>query len=116
MKNKFKNTNCNIIQSVNDISKYSIIINATPLGTIGENVNKMPIATSILENAKKDTIAYDLVYNPTETLFLKTSKELGLNTIGGLDMLVYQAQKAFKIFTGKEPDFKIMKEAALKFL
>ena len=82
----------------------------------GENVGKMPLAASILEKANKDTIAYDLVYNPLETAFLKTSKELGLYTIGGLDMLVYQAQKAFKIFTGKQPDFEKMKQAALKFL
>lgn len=116
MQNNFKNTCCQLIQTVADISQYSIIVNATPLGMFGENVGKMPLAASILEKANKDTIAYDLVYNPLETAFLKTSKEFGLYTIGGLDMLVYQAQKAFKIFTGKQPDFEKMKEAALKFL
>lgn len=114
---KFTNTKCNMIQTIDDISQYSIIVNATPLGTTGENENKMPIASSILENAKKDTIIYDLVYNPTETAYIKTAKELGLNnTIGGLDMLVYQAQKAFKIFTTQEPNFEVMKKAALKYL
>lgn len=116
MSNNFKKTNCNFIQSVSDISEYSIIINATPLGTKGENIDKMPLAAAILENADKNAIAYDLVYNPSETQFIKTAKEVGLHTIGGLDMLVYQAQKAFKIFTGQQPDFEIMKSAALKFL
>ena len=116
MKLKFKNTNFSLIQTIDDISQYSIIVNATPLGTKGENADKMPIAYSILEKADKNTIIYDLVYNPTETMYIKSAKELGLYTIGGLDMLVGQAHKAFKIFTGKEPDFNKMKEAALKFL
>lgn len=116
MDTKFKKTTCRMVQTLTDVSEYSIIVNTTPLGTIGENKDKMPIATSLLEKANKSAIIYDLVYNPTETLYLKTAKELGLYTIDGLDMLVYQAQKAFKIFTGKEPDFEQMKNAALKFL
>lgn len=116
MNTKFKKTTCQMVQTLTDISEYSIIVNTTPLGTIGKNKDKMPIATSLLEKANKSAIIYDLVYNPSETLYLKTAKELGLYTIGGLDMLVYQAQKAFKIFTGKEPDFNKMKEAALRYL
>jgi shikimate dehydrogenase len=116
MDTRFKKTNCKIMQTISDISEYSIIVNTTPLGTIGENKNKMPIATSILETANSNAIIYDVVYNPTETAYLKAAKDIGLYTIGGLDMLVYQAQKAFKIFTGQEPDFNKMKEAALKHL
>lgn len=116
MQTKFKNTTCNLLQKISDISSYSIIINATPLGTKGENVAKLPISASILAEADKSAIVYDLVYNPTETMFIKTAKDIGLTTIGGLDMLVYQAQKAFKIFTGKLPDFNEMKDAALMHL
>lgn len=116
MNMKFKNTKCSLVQTIDNISQYSIIVNATPLGTKGENENKMPIASSLLENADKNVIIYDLVYNPTETAFIRAAKALNLKTIGGLDMLVYQAQKAFKIFTTKEPDFEVMKNAALKFL
>lgn len=116
MDTKFKKTTCQMVQTLTDVSEYSIIVNTTPLGTTGENKDKMPIATSLLEKANKPAIIYDLVYNPTETLYLKTAKDFGLYTIGGLDMLVYQAQKAFKIFTGKEPDFEQMKNAALKYL
>lgn len=113
MKLKFKDTKCSIIENIENIDEYSIIINATPLGTIGENEGKMPIAASLLERVNKEAIIYDLVYNPTETAYIKTAKEVGLYTIGGLDMLVYQAKKAFKIFTKKEPDFAKMKESAL---
>lgn len=116
MNSKFKKTKISMVKTVQNIEDYSIIVNATPLGTVGENGGKMPIASSLLEQAEKNTIIYDLVYNPTETPFIKTAKEMGLYTIGGIDMLVYQAYKAFKIFTGKEPDFQAMKDAALKFL
>lgn len=116
MQMSFKQTNFNLQQNLINIEDYSIIVNTTPLGTIGENANKMPVAASELEKVKKDTIIYDVVYNPIETKFVNFSKELDLYTISGLDMLIYQAQKAFKIFTGKEPDAKIMKESAIKFL
>lgn len=116
MQTKFKKTKTSLIKTVSDIEQYSVIVNTTPLGTVGENGGKMPIAAALLEQAKKDTIIYDLVYNPTETPYIKTAKDLGLYTVGGIDMLVYQAAKAFKIFTGKEPDFDAMKSAALKFL
>ncbi len=116
LKINFKDTACETIQKVTDIKSYSMIINATPLGTVGENETKMPIAASLLEKADKSVIVYDLVYNPQRTVFIKTAQEIGLDTIGGLDMLIYQAQKAFKVFTGKQPDYKCMKEAVQLYI
>ena len=112
----FPNTKINLIKIVDNISQYSVIVNTTPLGTTGENENKMPIASSLLEQANKSVLVYDLVYNPTETVLIKTAKSFGLQTVGGLDMLIGQAVKGFKIFTGKDADFSVMKNAALKFL
>jgi len=43
-------------------------------------------------------IAYDLIYNPTETLFLKQAAEKGAKTKNGQDMLIFQAEKAWKIW------------------
>ena len=112
----FPSTTLNLIKVIDNISQYSIIVNTTPLGTTGEYQNKIPIASSILENADKSVLVYDLVYNPTETVLIKTAKSYGLKTVGGLDMLVGQAVKGFKIFTGMDADFDVMKNAALKFL
>lgn len=44
-------------------------------------------------------IAYDLVYVPEETQFLKRAKETGCRTIGGLAMLQSQAERQFELFT-----------------
>jgi shikimate dehydrogenase len=43
-------------------------------------------------------IAYDLIYNPTETQFLKNAKEKGAVIKNGYDMLILQAEKAWKIW------------------
>ena len=63
-----------------------------------------------------DTVIYDIVYNPVKTILLKEAEKRGLKTIGGLDMLIYQAQRAIEIWTGKSPDVNLMKIAALELL
>ena len=63
-----------------------------------------------------DTLIYDIVYNPIQTILIKEANKRGLRTIGGLDMLIYQAQRAIEIWTGKIPDFNTMKIAALEAL
>lgn len=74
---------------------YHIIINTTPVGTF-PNVNECPELNYTLFTKKH--IAYDLVYNPEETRFLLEAKENGATTINGYKMLVYQAERAWKIW------------------
>ena len=49
-------------------------------------------------------------------MLLKEAERNGLGTIEGLDMLIYQAQRAIEIWTGKRADFNVMKIAALEAL
>ena len=74
---------------------YQIIINSTPVGT-SPNVDLFP--TIPYEYFTKKHIAFDLIYNPAETQFLKKAKENGAQIKNGLDMLIYQAEKAWKIW------------------
>ena len=74
---------------------YQIIINSTPVGT-SPNVDLFPIIP--YEYFTKKHIAFDLIYNPAETHFLKKAKENGAQIKNGLDMLIYQAEKAWKIW------------------
>jgi shikimate dehydrogenase len=78
--------------------EYQIIINCTPLGTFPE-INSFPNIPYNLLNANH--IAFDLVYNPQETLFLKKAKEYGASTKNGMEMLVFQAEKAWDIWNKK---------------
>ncbi|TDE07586.1 shikimate dehydrogenase family protein [Flavobacterium sandaracinum] len=74
---------------------YQIIINATPVGT-SPNVEAFPLIP--YEYFTDKHIAYDLIYNPAETQFLKKAKQQGAKIKNGLDMLIFQAEKAWKIW------------------
>jgi shikimate dehydrogenase len=55
-------------------------------------------------------------YNPVKTVLLREAKKYGLRTVEGLDMLIYQAQRAIEIWTDRTPDVNLMKIAALEAL
>ncbi|MFT5752810.1 MAG: shikimate dehydrogenase [Flavobacterium sp.] len=75
--------------------EYSIVINTTPVGTF-PNIEDCPIIDYNLLTEKH--IVFDLVYNPEESMFLKKAKEQGAITKNGYEMLVFQAEKAWKIW------------------
>ena len=58
-------------------------------------------------------IVYDLVYNPPQTKLLAGAAEAGCRTIGGLDMLVAQAQAQFEWWTGQRAADAVMRDAAM---
>ena len=84
-----------------DINDFDVIINATSLGLNKESIN--------LDFSKfaNDKLFYDVIYNPTETNFLKVGKDLGNKTENGGAMFVYQASEAFKLWHGIEPEVNI---------
>jgi shikimate dehydrogenase len=74
---------------------YHIIINCTPVGT-SPNIKEFPPIP--YEFFTEKHIAFDLIYNPEETLFLKKAKQKGAVIKNGYEMLVFQAEKAWKIW------------------
>lgn len=72
-----------------------LIINTTPLGT-APNIEECPEIPYELLTSKH--LLYDLVYNPTETEFLKRGKEKGASIKNGLEMLHLQAEKSWEIW------------------
>lgn len=78
--------------------EYQIIINTTPLGTF-PNIKDCPDLDYSLFTDKH--IAFDLVYNPEETEFLKRAKAQGAKIKNGYEMLVFQAEKAWEIWNKK---------------
>ncbi|MBP6610950.1 MAG: shikimate dehydrogenase [Paludibacter sp.] len=77
------------------MSTYSLIINASPLGTY-PNIDSCPNIP--YEHLTPDHLLYDVVYNPAETLFLKKGREMGATGLNGEQMLVEQALAAWKIW------------------
>ena len=115
---KFPNVEFNVyqIQNIMSLKDPAIVINATPIGMKGYMADQMPLELKDLDSLSKDTVIYDIVYNPVKTILIKEAQKRGLRTVNGLDMLIYQAQRAIEIWTGKTPDANLMKIAAMEAL
>ncbi|RZJ69600.1 shikimate dehydrogenase [Flavobacterium sp.] len=74
---------------------YHIVINCTPLGTHPNVLECPPLP---YEYFTSKHIAFDLVYNPSETEFMKRAANFGAVTKNGYEMLVFQAEKAWRIW------------------
>jgi 3-dehydroquinate dehydratase/shikimate dehydrogenase len=92
---------------------YDLLVNATPLGTHGQLQNEAILNSDQLCGVR---LAYDLVYNPSETMFLSQARAAGCETIAGFEMLIAQAVEQFKLWTGKQPKVDVMRAAAKRRL
>ena len=95
LKTQFPNIN---IIDWGELTDFDLVINATSLGLNNEVIN---LDFSKLE---KNKLFYDVIYNPSETSFLKEGKKLGNQIENGKLMFIYQAQEAFKIWHGLVPE------------
>ena len=72
---------------------FDVIINATSIG-----LNQDDKIYLDFTNVGKNKLFYDIIYNPVETNFLKTGKNLGNRCENGKLMFIYQAYSAFKLW------------------
>ncbi|MCM1368136.1 MAG: shikimate dehydrogenase [Roseburia sp.] len=87
-----------------------LIVNCTSAGLHGEDVlNELCVMPDF-------EYAYDLIYSPPETPFLRRCKASGAKTCNGRDMLVYQAIEGDRILTGKDFDVQSVFEAVNRSL
>lgn len=77
------------------MNEYKVIVNCSPVG-MHPHVDECPAIP--YECMTPDHLAFDLVYNPDVTLFLKKSAEQGAATKNGLEMLHLQAIRAWEIW------------------
>ncbi len=102
-----------------------------PMGLDQKNVEKMIMGTDLVVNAtpvgmkgyepqfnmmnrwfRQGMITFDMVYGPGKTPFVEASISNGCVSIDGLEMLIYQAAEAFKIWTDDNPPIDEMRRAA----
>jgi shikimate dehydrogenase len=76
---------------------FDVIINATSLGLNNEIFNLD------ISNIGDGKLFYDVIYNPSETNFLRAGRKLGNQIENGKYMFIYQAYEAFKLWQGIEP-------------
>lgn len=75
------------------------LVNATPVGMAA--YPGLPLPAALL---RPDLWVADIVYFPLETELLRTARAIGCRTLDGSGMAVFQAVRAFELFTGREPD------------
>lgn len=104
-----KTTVKSLQEAEKEVSTYDVIIQTTSVG-MRPNVDDSII---LLDQLKRDTIVSDIVYQPIETKFLQEAKRKGGQIHYGHTMLLFQAQYAFELWTGKNVSTKGM-DTALK--
>lgn len=74
---------------------FDLLVNATPLGMTGHGEFD---SLSFLAQLPAHALVFDLVYQPEETVLLQAAMARGLTAIGGLALLVAQAELSFQYF------------------
>lgn len=98
-----------------------LVINTTPLGMRGKADQETPYdfsqATPLApaNDAHATPLAYDIVYNPLETRFLREARAAGRRCISGLEMFFGQGDAQFRLWTGQglPPESRRALETAL---
>ena len=81
-----------------NVPEFDVVINATSLGLNEYDKIELDFSTS-----GKNKLFYDVIYNPSETNFLKIGKKFGNKCENGKLMFIYQAFSAFKLWHDIEP-------------
>ncbi len=96
------------------LARARLVIHSTPLGMLhGPDEEAVPEPAGLLAAGQA---AFDLVYAPERTPFLRAAEAAGAQPVGGLGMLVHQGAESFRLWTGLEPPVEAMYEAAREAL
>ena len=89
---------------------FDAVVHATPLGMY-PNVSE----TFFPDRIPADVV-FDMVYNPVETLLLRSARAQGRTVVPGTEMFLEQAARQFEIWTGESAPRTVMERAALEAL
>ncbi len=84
---------------------WDVLVNATPVGS-----HAAP--GTAIEGSLGGRVVYDLVYDPDPTPLMREASAAGCEVIGGLEMLIGQAERQFEIWTGQRPPARLFEAAA----
>lgn len=99
--------NCQFVSWENrGAEQIEVLVNCTPIG-MHPDVDRTPFESHWL---REETLVFDTVYNPEQTLLLKQARERGCPTVGGIEMFIRQAAMQFEMFTGQPAPLEYMTE------
>ena len=99
----------NLDEQIDGCKDSNLIIQASPVG-MKEN-EKSLFPSSAFNNNQR---VFDLIYMYPETSFMKNAKQSGAEAANGLGMLLYQGEKAFRIWTNCEANQDVMMDVLSK--
>lgn len=103
--------NCKSVEWSNRYNvKTDVLFNCTPLG-MHPHVDETPYDGRYL---RRNTIVFDTVYNPEQTLLIKQARDVEASVVTGVDMFVRQAALQFKYFTETDAPTDAMREVIRK--
>ena len=89
-----------------------LLVNTTPLG-MHPHPEQSPVAAAFWERLQPGAIAYDLIYTPRPTTFLRQACQRGATALDGLEMLVQQGAAALTIWLQQPAPVEVMRRALL---
>lgn len=93
----------------------TLIVNATSLGLKPEDACPLPVDKLSPEHSPGMAL-FDTTYGRHESQLVKAARAQGIPAVQGLGMLTWQGARSLEIWTGREVDGSVMREAALKAL
>ena len=87
----------------NAMAEADGVVNTTPMGMA--KLPGTPVPAALL---RAELWVAEIVYFPLETALLRDARALGCRTLDGGNMAVFQAVKAFELFSGEAPDAQRM--------
>jgi shikimate dehydrogenase len=81
---------------INDIiDTIDVVVNCTSVG-FGDQEMQSPLSEEHIENLKKSTIVFDIIYQPLKTKLLEIADNNGISIFNGLEMNLEQAVLAYQ--------------------
>ncbi|MEM7654505.1 MAG: shikimate dehydrogenase [Bacteroidota bacterium] len=81
-----------------DWQAFSVVINTTPLGMYPKTEAAPPLP---YHRFSTQHLAFDLIYNPAETSFMRQAAEQGAQSLNGMEMLILQAERSWEIWQSR---------------
>jgi shikimate dehydrogenase len=91
-----------------DLADADLVVNATPIGMGDGGPDALPFDADLVHAGQ---VVHDLIYWPAETPLLRAAARRGARALNGLGMLVHQAARSFRLWTGQDAPLDAMREA-----
>ena len=109
------------VAPVEAVVEADLVVNTTPVGMGGgadqpvRSAEVLPLGLEAVRLGPGQLVA-DLVYVPATTPLLVAARSRGAETCNGLGMLIHQAARQMRIWTGRDAPIDIMSAAVLREL